>query len=54
MNRFAASLLFSLLPGAAPAAWLKANPKAIDPWLFGVTTLEGKLAADAVKSSLGL
>jgi hypothetical protein len=25
------------------AAWQKANPKAIDPWLFGVTTLDGKL-----------
>lgn len=28
--------------------------KAIDPWLSGVTTLDGKPAADTVKSSLGL
>jgi glycine betaine/proline transport system substrate-binding protein len=52
------SLMGSILggddPKAAATAWLKANPKAIDPWLSGVTTLDGKPAADAVKSSLGL
>ncbi|AJD39726.1 substrate-binding choline ABC transporter domain-containing protein [Rhizobium gallicum bv. gallicum R602sp] len=36
------------------AAWQKANPKAIDPWLSGLTTLDGKPAADTAKSSLGL
>jgi glycine betaine/proline transport system substrate-binding protein len=41
-------------PKAAAAAWLKANPTAVDPWLTGVTTLDGKPAADAVKASLGL
>jgi glycine betaine/proline transport system substrate-binding protein len=52
------SLMGSILggddPKVAATAWLKANPKAVDPWLSGVTTLDGKPAADAVKSSLGL
>jgi glycine betaine/proline transport system substrate-binding protein len=39
---------------AAATAWLKANPKAIEPWLAGVTTLDGKPGLDAVKTSLGL
>lgn len=38
----------------AAEAWLKKNPKAIEPWLAGVTTIEGKPGLDAVKKSLGL
>jgi glycine betaine/proline transport system substrate-binding protein len=52
------ALMGSILGGedakAAATAWLKANPQAIEPWLAGVTTLDGKPAADAVKASLGL
>ncbi|SCB59230.1 glycine betaine/proline transport system substrate-binding protein [Rhizobium aethiopicum] len=39
---------------AAATTWLKANPKAIEPWLAGVTTLDGKPGLDAVNTSLGL
>ncbi|PTV97333.1 glycine betaine/proline transport system substrate-binding protein [Rhodobacter aestuarii] len=38
----------------AATAWLKAHPEAMDPWLEGVTTLEGAPGADAVKVALGL
>jgi glycine betaine/proline transport system substrate-binding protein len=41
-------------PKTAATAWLKANPKAIEPCLSGVTTLDGKPGPDAVKASLGL
>lgn len=32
--------------------WLKANPAAVTPWLNGVTTFDGKDAAEAVKAAL--
>ncbi|MDB5525121.1 MAG: glycine betaine transporter substrate-binding protein [Rhizobium sp.] len=35
-------------PKAAAMDWLKANPDAVKPWLEGVTTFDGKPAADAV------
>lgn len=38
----------------AASAWLKANPAALEPWLVGVSTFDGKPGAEAVKSSLGL
>jgi glycine betaine/proline transport system substrate-binding protein len=38
----------------AAQEWLKANPKALDPWLAGVTTFDGKPGLPAVKKSLGL
>jgi glycine betaine/proline transport system substrate-binding protein len=38
----------------AATAWLKANPKALDGWLAGVTTLDGKPGAEAVKAALGI
>lgn len=41
-------------PQAAAKAWLKANPKAVEPWLAGVTTVDGKDALPAVKEKLGL
>ncbi len=40
-------------PEDAAAAWLKANPTALDPWLNGVTTRDGGDAVAAVKSALG-
>ena len=38
----------------AAEKWLKANPKAWEPWLAGVTTFDGKPGLDAVKKSLKL
>jgi glycine betaine/proline transport system substrate-binding protein len=39
---------------AAAGEWLKAHPEAIDKWLAGVTTIDGKDGAAAVKKSLGI
>ena len=41
-------------PEAAATKWLKANGSAIEPWLAGVTTKDGKPGAAAVKAKLGL
>lgn len=38
----------------AAAAWLKANPDTLGPWLDGVTTKDGGDAMAAVKAELGL
>ena len=38
----------------AATAWVKANPAALDAWLDGVNTLDGKPALDAVKKVLAL
>ena len=37
-------------PAKAAEKWLKANPKAWEPWLDGVTTFDGKPGLDAVKA----
>ena len=39
-------------PEDAAKDWLKANPDAMTPWLAGVTTLDGKDGAEAVKAAL--
>ncbi|HWU63129.1 MAG TPA: choline ABC transporter substrate-binding protein [Ensifer sp.] len=41
-------------PTDAAKAYLKANAGLIEPWLKGVTTLDGKPGLPAVKSALGL
>jgi glycine betaine/proline transport system substrate-binding protein len=41
-------------PEAAATAWMKQNPAVVERWLDGVTTLDGKPGAGAVKSGLGL
>ncbi|MHA7968407.1 choline ABC transporter substrate-binding protein [Rhizobium sp. CAU 1783] len=41
-------------PEKAATEWLKANGAAIEPWLAGVTTKDGKEALPAAKASLGL
>lgn len=41
-------------PDAAATEYLKANPATIEPWLAGVTTLDGKDGVAAVKTALGL
>ncbi len=38
----------------AATEWLKANPAALDKWLAGVTTADGKDGLPAVKKALGL
>jgi glycine betaine/proline transport system substrate-binding protein len=37
---------------AAAAAWLKAHPDVVKPWLEGVTTFDGKPALEAVESAI--
>ncbi len=68
MGRFLTNLRFSLqmegdvmqaiLDGEAAEdaglAWIKANPQAIEPWLDGVSTLDGGAGLPAVKAALGL
>lgn len=50
------TMMDSILKGGAPndvaKEWLKANPDAATPWLNGVTTFDGKDAAEAVKAAL--
>ncbi len=41
-------------PKDAAAAWLKANPDVLGPWLDGVTTKDGGEGLAAVKTGLGL
>ncbi|MDR6952979.1 glycine betaine/proline transport system substrate-binding protein [Ancylobacter sp. 3268] len=44
----------NMQPDAAVRAWIKENPAALDKWLDGVSTLDGKPGLPAVKSGLGL
>lgn len=37
----------------AAAAWLKAHPQTVEPWLAGVTTRDGEDGLQAVRSELG-
>jgi glycine betaine/proline transport system substrate-binding protein len=54
-NEIMGAILFdSVEADKAATAWLKGNPGALDKWLAGVTTLDGKPGLDAVKKSLGL
>jgi glycine betaine/proline transport system substrate-binding protein len=55
-NKIMGSIMYDKQdPQVAAAAWLKANPDAMTPWLAGVTTADGSQPADAVvKKSLGL
>ena len=54
-NEIMGSILFDKDEGdKAAAKWLKANPKAIEGWLAGVETLDGKPGLPAVKASLGI
>jgi glycine betaine/proline transport system substrate-binding protein len=39
-------------PAAAAREWLAAHPEALDAWLAGVTTFDGKPGLEAVKASL--
>jgi glycine betaine/proline transport system substrate-binding protein len=41
-------------PEVAAAAWLQANPDALDGWLAGVTTRDGGEGLPAVRAALGL
>ncbi|MDE1158033.1 MAG: choline ABC transporter substrate-binding protein [Neorhizobium sp.] len=38
----------------AAKVWLKAHPTVVEPWLAGVTTVDGKEGLPAVKKALGL
>jgi glycine betaine/proline transport system substrate-binding protein len=39
-------------PEEAAAAWIKANPAALDAWLAGVTTVDGGDAMAAAKAAM--
>ena len=39
-------------PKAAAKEWLKAHPETLDKWLQGVTTIDGKPGAEAVKATI--
>jgi glycine betaine/proline transport system substrate-binding protein len=39
-------------PGDAALAWLAANAEAVEPWLEGVTMLDGAPGSEAVISAL--
>ncbi|HLD68821.1 MAG TPA: choline ABC transporter substrate-binding protein [Pseudomonas sp.] len=39
-------------PDVAAKAWIKANPQALDTWLAGVTSRDGKPAVDVAKAKL--
>ncbi|MET1079983.1 MAG: choline ABC transporter substrate-binding protein [Pseudomonas sp.] len=39
-------------PAEAAAAWIKANPQALDAWLAGVTSRDGKPALEVAKAKL--
>ena len=41
-------------PNKAAAQWLKKNPKVLDKWLAGVTTIDGKDGLAAVKSYISM
>ncbi len=41
-------------PATATEEWLQGHPDVIDPWLEGVTTVEGEEGLPAVRSELGL
>jgi glycine betaine/proline transport system substrate-binding protein len=41
-------------PAEAAAAWLKAHPATVEPWLAGVTTRDGGDGLAAVRAALGL
>ncbi|NJM92116.1 MAG: choline ABC transporter substrate-binding protein [Rhodospirillaceae bacterium] len=54
-NEIMANILDKQMSGdEAAAEWLHANPGALDAWLAGVTTFDGKDGLPAVKASLGL
>ncbi|MES5097882.1 choline ABC transporter substrate-binding protein [Agrobacterium sp. BA1120] len=53
-NKLMGEILGGQSAQEAATAWLKANPKAVDGWLSGVTTLDGKPGGEAVKASIGL
>ncbi|WP_284759736.1 choline ABC transporter substrate-binding protein [Agrobacterium sp. fls2-241-TYG-188a] len=53
-NKLMGDILGGQTAQDAAKAWLKANPGAIDTWLSGVMTLDGKPGAPAVKAAVGL
>ncbi len=53
-NEMMGLILGGEAPDDAAEAWLKDHPDTLDPWLEGVTTLDGGAGLDAVKASLGL
>lgn len=44
----------SMRPETAAETWLAENPSVMEPWLDGVTTVDGEPALPAVEARLGL
>ncbi|MFW5679817.1 MAG: choline ABC transporter substrate-binding protein [Pseudomonadota bacterium] len=42
-----------MTPEAAAERWLRAHPEVLDPWLEGVTTIDGEAGVEAVERHLG-
>ncbi len=51
-NQVMGPILKKVKPNTAAKDFLKKNPGTVDKWLAGVTTLDGKPGADAVKAAL--
>lgn len=47
-----ASILERAKPEDAARTWLKSNPMALEPWLAGVTTVDGRNALDTAQAKL--
>jgi glycine betaine/proline transport system substrate-binding protein len=53
-NELMGAILFDgVEPSQAAETWLKANLAAVEPWLEGVTTVDGKPAIEALQAELG-
>jgi len=48
------SVMNKTRPADAARAYLKKNPQALEPWLSGVKTFDGRDGLPAVKAYLGL
>lgn len=52
-NEMMAALAEGTDPNKAAKAWLAKNPAVLEPWLAGVTTLDGQPGLAAVKAKIG-
>jgi glycine betaine/proline transport system substrate-binding protein len=53
-NQVMLPIMAKMNPNVAAKAWLKKNPAALDKWLDGVQTKDGKPGLAAVKKYLGV
>ena len=53
-NQVMLPIMDNEVPNEAAKGWLAKNPAAIDAWLAGVNTVDGKPGLEAVKKYLGV